>query len=88
MAKAVRPLIRTLGERKKSIDAWIKSGTRVEKTLASLLPLALIVKLEKTCSRLCASTVTRIGTTQGTILSSEKLYQKTSIGFGKLHSDH
>ena len=87
-SEAARPPIRRLGERRKSIDVWINSGTRVEKTLALLLPPALTMGLRKICSRLRASTVTRKGTTQGISLSPERTCQKTSIGLGDLRSDN
>ena len=85
--EAVKPLTRRLRERRKSIDVWINSGTRVEKTLAPPLLPALTAELGKTCPRSHASTVTRKGTTRGTALSPEKTCQKTSIGFGDLRSD-
>ena len=85
--EAARPPTRRLGERRKSIDVWINSETRVEKTLAPPLPPALTAGLGKTCPRSRASTVTRKGTTRGTALSPEKTCQKTSIGLGDLRSD-
>ena len=86
-AKASRPLTRKLGERRKKIDVWINSRTRVKKTLASPLPPALTAGLGKTSSRSRASTVTRKGTTQGTTLSPEKTCQKTSIDLGNFRSN-
>ena len=85
--EAARPPTKRLGERRKSIDVWINSGTRVEKTLAPPLPAALTAGLGKTCPRSRASTITRKGTTRGTALSPEKTCQKTSIGLGDLRSD-
>ena len=70
--EAARPPTRRLGERRKSIDIWINSRTRVEKTLAPPLPPALTAGLGKTCPRSRASTVTRKSTTRGTALSPEK----------------
>ena len=87
LPEVVRPPTRRLGERRKSIDIWINSETRVKKTLAPLLPLALTLGLGKTCPRLRASTVTRKSTTRGTALSLKKTCQKTSISLGKLRSD-
>ena len=86
--EAARPPTRRLGERRKSIDVWINSKTKVEKTLAPPLPPALTIRLGKSCPRSCASTVTRKGTTQGTVLSPKKMYQKTSIGLGNFRSDN
>ena len=83
--EAARPPTRRLGERRKSIDVWINSGTRVEKTLALPLLPALIAGLGKTCPRSRASTITRKGTTRGTALSLEKTCQKTSISLGNFH---
>ena len=85
--EAARPPTRKLGERRKSIDVWINSGTRVEKTLAPPLPPALTAGLGKTCPRSRTSTVTRKGTTRRTALSPKKTCQKTSIGLGDLRSD-
>ena len=85
--EAARPPTRKLGEKRKSIDVWINSRTRVEKTLAPTLPPALTAGLRKTCPRSRASTVTRKGTTRGTTLSQEKTYQKTSISLGNLRSN-
>ena len=85
--EAVRPSTRKLRERRKSIDVWINSGTRVEKTLASPPPPALTAKLGNIYSRSRASTITKTGTTQGTTLSLERTYQKTSIGLGNLRSN-
>ena len=85
--EVARPPTRRLGERRKSINVWINSGTRVEKTLALPLPPVLTAGLEKICSRSRASTVTKKGTTQGTALSSERTCQKTSIGLGNLRSN-
>ena len=76
-----------LRKRRKNIDVWINSGTRVEKTLAPPLPLAITAGLGKTCSRLRASTVIRKNTTQGTALSLERMCQKTSIGLSNLYSN-
>ena len=86
-SEAARPLTRRLGERRKSIDVWINSGTRVEKTLAPPLPLALTARLRKTCFRSRTSTITRKSTTRGIALSPEKMCQKTSIGLGDFCSD-
>ena len=72
--EAARPPTRRLGERRKSIDVWINSGTRVKKTLALPLLPALTARLGKTCPRSRPSTVTRKGTTRGTALSPEKTY--------------
>ena len=80
--EGMRSPIKRLGERRKTIDIWINNGTRVEKTLALLLPSSLIAELRKTCSRSRALTVTRKRTTQKTALSAEKTCQKTSIGLG------
>ena len=85
--EVARPPIRRLGERRKSIDVWIISETRVEKTLAPLLPPALTAGLGKICPKSRALTVTRKGTTRGTALSPERTCQKTSIGLGNLRSD-
>ena len=85
--EAVRSPTRRLGKRRKSIDVWINSETRVEKTLAPPLPPALTAGLRKTCPRSRALTVTRKSTTRGTALSQEKTYQKTSIGLGDLRSN-
>ena len=87
LPEAARPPIRRLRERKKSINVWINNGTRVEKILAPPLLPVLTLGLGKTCPRSLASTVTRKSTTRGTALSSEKTYQKTSIGFVDLRSD-
>ena len=87
LPEAARPLTRRLRERRKSIDIWINSETRVDKTLAPPLLPALTAGLGKTCSRSRASTVTRKGTTQGTALSLKKACQKTSIGLGDLCSN-
>ena len=84
LSKVAKPLTRTLRERRKSINVWINSKTRVEKTLAPPLPLALTVGLRKICSRSHTSTVTKKGTIQRTALSPKKTYQKTSIGLGDL----
>ena len=88
LLEAAKPPTRRLGERRKSINVWINSGTRVEKTLTLPLPPALTAGLGKICPRSRVSTVTRKGTTQGTALSLEKIYQKTSIGLGSLHSNN
>ena len=85
--EAARPPTRRHGERRKNIDVWINTGTRVEKTLALPLPPALTAGLGKTGPRSRASTVTRKGTTRGTALSPERTCQKTSIGLGDLRSD-
>ena len=85
--EAVRPPTRRLGERRKSIDVWINSETKVEKTLAPPLPPALTARLGKTCPRSYASTITRKSTTRGTALSPERMCQKTSIGLGDLRFD-
>ena len=85
--EVARPPTRRLGKRRKSIDVWINSRTRVEKTLALPLPPPLTVGLGKTCLRSRALTITRKGTTQGTALSQEKTCQKTSIGLGDLRSN-
>ena len=85
--EVARPPTRRLEERRKSIDVWINSGTGIEKTLASHLPLALTVRLRKTCSRSRNSTIIRKGTTRGTALSPEKTCQKTSIGLANLCSN-
>ena len=85
--EAVRPSTRRLGERRKNINIWINSGTRVEKTLAPPWAPALTAGLGKICPRSRASTVTRKGTTRGTALSPEKTCQKTSIGLGDLRSN-
>ena len=85
--EAARPPTRRLGERRKSIDVWINSRTRVEKTLAPPLPPALTAGLGKTCPRSRASIVTRKSTTRGTALSLERICQKTSIGLGNLRSN-
>ena len=85
--KAAKPLTEKLGERRKSIDVWINNGTKVEKTLALLLPLVLKAGLGKTCSRLRSSTIIRKGTTWGTALSPERTCQKTSIGLGNFCSN-
>ena len=82
-----RPPTRRLGERRKSINIWINSGTKVEKTLAPPVPSALTMRLGKTCPRSYASTVTRKSTTLGTVLSLEKTCQKISIGLGNFRSN-
>ena len=88
LPEAARPLTIKLGERRKNIDVWINSKTRVEKTLAPLLPPALIVRLGKSSSRLRASIITKKGTTRRTALSPEKKCQKTSIVLGNFHSNN
>ena len=70
--ETTRPPTRSLGERRKSINVWINSGTGVEKTLAPPLLPALTARLEKICLRSRASTITRKGNTQGTALSPER----------------
>ena len=85
--EAARLLTRRLRERRKSINVWINSETKVEKTLAPPLPLALIAGLEKICPRSRASTVTRKSITRETALSLEKTCQKSSISLGNLHSN-
>ena len=85
--EAARPPTKRLKERRKSINVWINNGTRVEKTLAPPLLLALTAGRGKTCPRSRTSTITRKGTTRGTALSPEKTCQKTSIGFGDLRSN-
>ena len=87
LPEAARPSTRRLGARRKSINVWINSRTRVEKTLASSLPPPLTVGLRKTYPRSRTSTVTRKSTTRGTALSLEKMCQKTSIGLGDLLSN-
>ena len=87
LPEAARPPTRRLGKRRKSIDVWINSETRVEKTLAPPLPPALTAGLGKTCPRSRASTVTRKDTTRGTALSPERTCQKTSISLGDFRSD-
>ena len=72
LPEAARPLTRRLRKRIKSINIWINSGTRVEKTLASPLSPALTVRLGKISLRSRFSTITRKGTTRGTALSPEK----------------
>ena len=84
LSEAETPPTRRLRERRKSIDVWINSETRVEKILALLIPPALTAGLGKTCSRSRTLTITKKGITQGATLSSEKTYQKTSIGLGNL----
>ena len=71
--EAVRLPTRKLGERRKSIDIWINSKTRVEKTLALPLPPVLTAGLRKTCLRSRISIVIRKGTTRGNALSPEKI---------------
>ena len=85
--EAARLPTRRLGEKRKSINVWINSRTRVEKILASPLLLVLTVGLGKTCFRSRASTITRKSTTRGTALSPEKTCQKTSIGLSNLYSN-
>ena len=85
--EAARPPTKRLGERRKSIDVWINSGTRVEKTLAPPLPPVLTVRLGKICPRSRASTIIRKGTTRGTAPSPERTCQKTSIGLSDLFSN-
>ena len=72
---------------KKKYQVWINSGTKVKKTIASPLSVALTARLRKICPRSRALTVTRKGITRGTALSPEKTYQKTSIGLGNFRSD-
>ena len=86
--EAARPPTRKLGQKRKSINLWINSETRIEKTLASLLLPVLTVGLEMTCLRLCALTVARKGITQGTALSPERIYQKTSISLGNFNPNN
>ena len=87
LLEAARSPTKKLRERRKSIEVYINSGNRVEKTLVLPLPPALIAELGKTCSRSCISTVARKGTTRGSALSPEKTCQKTSISLGNLRSD-
>ena len=82
--EAVRTLTKRLRKRRKSIDVGINIGTRVKKILALLLLPMLTVGLEKICPRSYASTITKKGTTRGTALSLEKIYQKTSISLSDL----
>lgn len=53
----MRFLIKKLKERRKSINIWINSETRVEIAIAQLLLLALIAKIKNRYSRSYASTV-------------------------------
>ena len=69
LPEAVRPLTRRLGERRKSINVWINSETKVEKTLALLLSPALTAGLKKTCPRLRTLNITRKGNTRRTGLN-------------------
>ena len=85
--KAARSLTKTLKKGRKSINVWINSGKKVKKIFALPLLLVITAKLAKICSRLHTSTVTRIGTTQGTTLSQEKTCQKASISLSNLRSD-
>ena len=85
--EVVRPSTRKLGERRKSIDVWINSGTRVEKTLAPPLPPALTVKPENIYSKSRVTTVTKLGTTRVTTLGPKRTYQKTSISLSDLRFD-
>ena len=87
LLEAVIPSTRRLGERRKSINVWINSRTRVEKTLAPPLPWTLTAGLRKTCPKSRASTVTKKGTTRGTALSPERICQKTSISLGDFRSN-
>ena len=73
---------RRRGEIRKSIDVWINSRTRVEKTLALPLLPALTAGLGKTYPRSRAPSVTRKDITRRTALSTEKTCQKTSISLG------
>ena len=83
----VRLLIKRLRGRRKSINVWINSETRIEKTLASPLPSALIAELGKTYFRLYTSTIIEKDTIRETSLSLEKICQKTNISLGNLCSN-
>ena len=85
LSEAVRPLTKRLEERRKDIDVWINSETRVKMILALPLSAMLIPKLRKAFSRSRALIITKKSTTQKIALKQEKIYQKTSILFNDFY---
>lgn len=81
LLKVVRSLIKKLREKRKYMNVWMNSITKVEKILAFFLLLIWTVRLRKICSILHASTIIKKNPIKETVLSQEIMCHKIIIAF-------
>lgn len=88
LLEAAKHSIKKLKKRLKIFDIWINGGTKVGRTLAPPLLLALTLELGKICPESCTSTIAKKSTIRGIALSLEKIWQKTSIYFCNIYHNN